>query len=199
MVRINRTWQDCAKTCGISLNLAADPPVFLWDLASFNRYQTGHTDLRQYYVELGEELGVTATEGETLHASILKEAYPGTLDLVEELHALGIPTGILSNTNEAHWERMMDPSLFPNIALLGVKVASFAVKLEKPDEAIYRRFEEISGLAPADLVFFDDTEPNVTAAREYGWEAHLVDPHGDTAAQMRSKLLESGLLDTEPR
>ena len=129
-----------------------------------------------------------------LHAGILREPYPGTLDLVHELDRRAIPTGILSNTNKPHWDRMMDPALFPNIAGLGVKVASFEVELEKPDEAIYRRYEQISGCQPEEIVFFDDTAINVTAAKVLGWDAHVVDPHGNTAAQMREILVLRGLI-----
>lgn len=193
MVRINRTWQDCAKSCGISLNLADEPPVFLWDLESFNQNQMG-TSKQVYLEELGEELGVTPQEARMLHDSILQGPYPGTLQLVEDLQQQRTLTGILSNTNETHWSRMMDPNLFPNVARLDVKVSSFAVELEKPDERIYRRFEELAGCAPADLVFFDDSEPNVLAAQKCGWVAHVIDPFGDPAAQMRAHLAAEGIL-----
>lgn len=194
MVRIRRTWQECAEASGIRLNLPPDPPVYIWDLDPFNEYQAGGSQIRQYYVRLGELLGVSPEEAETLHASILREPYPGTLELMMDLHGQETQTAILSNTNEAHWVRMMDASRFPNIAGLGCKVASFEVMLEKPDPRIYRRFEEISARCPAELVFFDDTEANVISARECGWDAHLIDPHGDTAAQMNGVLCGIGVI-----
>lgn len=123
-----------------------------------------------------------------IHAGILRDAYPGTLALVTELHEAGIRTGCLSNTNAPHWQVMNSLERYPNIALLEVPVLSHEVVLEKPDQAIFARFEQDANAQPSQILFFDDTSVNVMAARERGWAAELIDPHQDTAAQMREHI-----------
>ncbi len=40
------------------------------------------------------------------------------------------------------------------------------------------------------MLFFDDAEENVRAARAVGWRAERIDPAGDTARQMTGALAE---------
>jgi HAD superfamily hydrolase (TIGR01509 family) len=82
----------------------------------------------------------------------------------------------------------------PAIERLRVRLASHDLGLVKPDPAIYheaqRRFT-----APAErIVFFDDLEENVAAARAAGWRAYRIDHKGDTATQMRTTLHAIGVL-----
>ncbi|MEZ5095299.1 MAG: HAD-IA family hydrolase [Nocardioides sp.] len=44
----------------------------------------------------------------------------------------------------------------------------------KPEPGIFWEAERLLDLDPATLLFVDDTERNVTAARELGWPARLV-------------------------
>ena len=53
--------------------------------------------------------------------------------------------------------------------------------------------ERLDVPAPS-IVFFDDLAENVEAARAAGWNACPVDPHGDTAGQMRAHLINHGVL-----
>jgi HAD superfamily hydrolase (TIGR01509 family) len=46
-------------------------------------------------------------------------------------------------------------------------------KLVKPDPAIYAHHAEAFGLAPSATLFFDDSPPNIAAARKAGWNAEL--------------------------
>ena len=76
--------------------------------------------------------------------------------------------------------------------------ASHLLGLLKPDEAIYRAFERASGFdgtdgRPEEILFFDDLEENVEAARACGWSSVRVDHTGDPAEQMRRELRERGL------
>ena len=43
------------------------------------------------------------------------------------------------------------------------------------------------------VIFFDDLEENIAAARSIGWTAHQIDHTRDTAAQMRYHLTRWGL------
>ena len=46
-------------------------------------------------------------------------------------------------------------------------------RLVKPDRPIYDLAAKRLGLAPHDLLFLDDTESNVLAARRWGWRSHV--------------------------
>ena len=51
------------------------------------------------------------------------------------------------------------------------------IRLIKPDPAIYAHHTREFGLDPAATLFIDDSEKNVAAAREFGWQAiHFEDP-----------------------
>ena len=102
------------------------------------------------------------------------EPLPDTVAWLRELHAQGRPLHYLSNMPEpfaAHFERTHD-----FMRLFESGVFSSRVQLLKPDRAIFVRAAEVFGRRPADLLFLDDHEPNIVAAREAGWQAiHFVD------------------------
>ncbi len=50
---------------------------------------------------------------------------------------------------------------------------SAALGARKPDTAYFERVTEKLGVAPADVLFFDDSEANVDAAAAFGWQAHV--------------------------
>ena len=102
------------------------------------------------------------------------EPLPDTVAWLRELHAQGRPLHYLSNMPEpfaAHFERTHD-----FMGLFESGVFSSRVQLLKPDRAIFVHAAEVFGRRPADLLFLDDHEPNIVAAREAGWQAiHFAD------------------------
>jgi putative hydrolase of the HAD superfamily len=52
-------------------------------------------------------------------------------------------------------------------------VYSAALGLKKPDEAFFRAAEKASEATSSDIIYIDDTEKNVVAARNCGWNAFL--------------------------
>ena len=54
-------------------------------------------------------------------------------------------------------------------------IESYAVKLSKPDHAIFRLFAERFQVEPGECVFIDDNPQNVAAARECGFRAHCLE------------------------
>ena len=59
------------------------------------------------------------------------------------------------------------------VALADAIVVSGEYHLYKPELEIYRLMEQKLALAPADLFFFDDNQPNVDGAIRCGWRAAL--------------------------
>lgn len=65
----------------------------------------------------------------------------------------------------------------------------------KRDDEIYARFEVLTGLGPSEILFFDDTEENVAAARRRGWQAERVAAsHLDPVMQIRQQLCRRGII-----
>lgn len=189
LVRICRTWGQAMATAGFQ---AKPEHENLWfdECPPFKQFQAGLISETEYEAGLAEFLGLgnDPEQGRRVHNGILREEYPGALELVQELPDRGWQTGFLSNTNAIHWEVLTDPAHFPAVAALQHQVGSQQVGLEKPDPAFYRYFENLVQIQPREIIFFDDLPANVEAARSCGWQAHLVDHDGDTVAQMRTLL-----------
>ena len=96
-----------------------------------------------------------------------------TLALMRRLKASGKKLGILSNMSPESYERLFVPRCAEYCTLLDAVVISGLEFLFKPEEPIYRLTERRMGLPPDRLIFLDDTEANVLAARAFGWHAEV--------------------------
>ena len=99
-----------------------------------------------------------------------------TLALMRRLKASGKKLGILSNMSPESYERLFVPRCAEYCTLLDAVVISGLEFLFKPEEPIYRLTERRMGLPPDRLIFLDDTEANVLAARAFGWRSEIYPP-----------------------
>jgi 2-haloacid dehalogenase len=74
-------------------------------------------------------------------------------------------------------------------------IVSGRVKMVKPDREIFDYLLATYDLEAGDLLFVDDVEVNVTAARSYGIAAH----HFKSPDGLRAELSAEGLLDGGPK
>lgn len=195
LARICHSWEEVAKTSGIASTLDPEGNSPLNAFPEFDGYQGGEVPLPAYLEALVRFTGCDPRDALRMHNGILVEPYPGSEELVRDLEATGIGTGCLSNTNEPHWVDLALNGRFPAIVRLERKMASHLVGINKPDPAIFRLYAETHGVQPDEIVYFDDNGPNIASAKAVGFEAHQVDPHGDSPGQMRSILRELGVLD----
>ncbi len=213
VVRICRSWSEGCAAAGLPFRdegLASEEMKARRRLVS-GRHGRGEISCEAYYREMAGTTGglYSPEEVERIHHAWTREEYPGVLDLVHRIHAAGVETGVLSNTNHSHWVRLApararggDAPEYRTPSAIGHLHASHIMGLLKPEAAIYRAFERATGLhggpgargTPAEIVFFDDLEENVAAANECGWRAFVVDHRGDTAAQMASVLGRLGVV-----
>lgn len=164
-------------------------------------HQTGQIACKAYFAAIAESTGglYTADEVRCIHNAWTLDDYPGVVDLIKRLRRAGLRTACLSNTNQSHWSilhRGDGPRRERSTAVtsLHTHLASHLMGVAKPDEAIYRLAEESLGVAPDSLVFFDDLEENIAAARTRGWQAHQINHIADTAAQIEAHLKAAGAL-----
>lgn len=88
------------------------------------------------------------------------------LALAEKLKAAGYKIGMLSNNNLANREIMLKGGLDK---IFNPLLVSSAIKASKPWPEAYKIFAEKIGCPPAEIIFIDDSEKNITAARELGF------------------------------
>lgn len=95
---------------------------------------------------------------------------PGRLELITGLQTAGVTTALLSNAPSSMARVVKDSEWSAGFT---ERVFSCDLGLIKPDAKIYQVVEDALGRPGRELVFFDDRPPNVAAARERGWQAHL--------------------------
>jgi FMN phosphatase YigB (HAD superfamily) len=210
LVRICGTWAEACTRAALPLRNADFLASEAWREPRRHvgdRYQSGQLACAAYFSELAalSEGLFSAAEFEQLHHAWTLEHYSGALELVRALNALpGVVTACLSNTNHAHWVRLVGAdgkNEYPAVAELKHQLASHLLGCAKPDARIYQlayaKFAEAvprgDPLRPSEIVFFDDLTENVLAARAAGWTAFQVDPGGDTVAEMRARLAGAGV------
>ncbi len=130
---------------------------------------------RRIFADAGQAL--TAADVEELWKldaeGWIRELRPETLMFMQRLKAAGKKVGILTNMSPDFHERLFVPRAAAYRALADAEVVSGLEHLYKPQPEIYALMEKRIGLAGTDLFFVDDMEPNVVAARSFGWQAEI--------------------------
>ena len=103
----------------------------------------------------------------------IKELSVDTLALMKDLKAAGKKIGMLSNMSVDFYERLFVPHCAQYRALVDVEAISGKERMFKPERRIYDLIASRLEVLPSDLLFLDDTESNVVAARKFGWRAHV--------------------------
>ena len=112
----------------------------------------------------------------------------GTVEVLDELQAAGVPTYVLSNASAETWPFAVDR--FPFLGRFDGVLLSGEVGVAKPDPEIFDELCRRFGLRPESTIFIDDKAVNVDAARALGFAGH----HFTGAAGLRRELVGLGLL-----
>jgi putative hydrolase of the HAD superfamily len=101
---------------------------------------------------------------------------------VWRLHRAGVRTGILSNMGDAMAAGLQ--AKYPWLQDFHHRTWSYTLKLAKPEPAIYRH--AIAGLetAPAEILFIDDKQENISAGQEAGLQTLHYTTHTSFEAEM---------------
>jgi 2-haloacid dehalogenase len=112
----------------------------------------------------------------------------GTVDIVDDLHAAGIPLAVLSNWSAEKFPVAMERYGF--LRRFGTIVISGEVGASKPDPRIYRHLLERTRFDPSSTLFIDDVPANLVVAEAHGMQTHLFrDPPTLRADLERLRLL----------
>ena len=143
----------------------------------------------QVHSSIGKILGMSETQVDAFMDDVWQE-YLGTLnvELTEYFRSLRpqYQTAILSNSfvgarrkeqERYHFDEMCDLIIY-----------SHEVGMSKPDRRIYELTCERLGVQPAEIIFLDDHEPNLVAAREFGMQAILFQETSQAIADIQTCL-----------
>lgn len=108
--------------------------------------------------------------------------------LLRALRAKGIQVFALSNFGVDNWPPAV--KVYPVLGEFDREFVSGRMQMVKPFNRIYEKVEEDTGIEPDRLIFTDDREDNIAAAKARGWKTHLfTDPQG-----WADRLVAEGLL-----
>lgn len=138
--------------------------------AAVRAHETGCIGPQEFARRLVAEFGLPFTPGDFLERFV---AWPARVPASTAALVRSIPThidcAILSNTNDLHWRMQdVDRDFGGRINRLFL---SFETGYMKPDAAAFRDVLDATGRAAADILFIDDSERNVAAARREGMGA----------------------------
>jgi putative hydrolase of the HAD superfamily len=137
------------------------------------RLEKGEISEREFLESIEAELG-GGVRLDSLRETYFANLHPNRpmIDYMRELGERGLRMAILTN-NVREWEPHWRAKLPELDEIFELVVDSAFVGMRKPDPRIYElTLERLGGgLAPADCVFVDDTEPNCDAARALGMHA----------------------------
>lgn len=130
----------------------------------------------------------STTDALRIHSASMVREHAGIASIFDTVEAADVETALLCNVQDAEWERLFptDGSVpdFPTLLRAKYRFASHLMGFRKPDPRAYLEVERGTGRSAEAILFFDDREENVAAARERGWTAEVIDHRGDTAEQM---------------
>ena len=137
---------------------------------------------------ISQRTGLAPAEVEAVVQAVPASLTPiqASIDLLQRLQQPGRAMFYLSNMPAPYADHLEREHAFVRGFTDGV--FSARVQLIKPEPAIFDMASQRFGVAPAELIFFDDSPANVAAARAAGWQALLF----SSAAQAEQDLCTAG-------
>jgi putative hydrolase of the HAD superfamily len=142
-------------------------------------YDLAELDVTGYWRQVGRSLGRSYGEAEISELARLDCAswmrlQAGTVALIEDLAATGLPLALLSN---APGQLAGAIRGLPIAAHFGQLIFSCQLKLAKPDPRCYNDALARLGASAQEVIFIDDRGENVTAAAALGLQSvHFTSP-----------------------
>ena len=134
--------------------------------------ETGRMGVADFLATIPEELGYAgdAPFSQLFYKWQLR-LFPGVDDLVRNA-AHDYRVALLSNTNEIHWGQVNESADI--FATFDRVFLSYETGHFKPSPAAFQQVLEFFKCSPGEVMFLDDSEPNISAARKLGIDAHMV-------------------------
>ncbi len=179
----NRTKVILFDVSGVLLELGGGPTTLLtqavdpwaeWsESVAVRSFETGKIGADQFVARLIEEMALDE-EPEELYrefASWPRKLHPEAIALIQVLRSNGYRVATLSNTNPVHWPLVLEMGLGQHVR---DHFPSHQTGQLKPDLPAFRAVLVNYKCKPKEVLFFDDQEANVNAAKSLGIRAHTV-------------------------
>lgn len=136
---------------------------------------------------LGEyDLGLSPAELLRELHGFVGRPFAGAMELLDELRPHYL-VACLSNTNRLHWPPLAAEMRFDR--RLHRAFPSHETGLVKPDPEAFEHVCDELDLAPGEILFFDDAQLNIEAARTLGFEACRVEGPVDSRRELERRSL----------
>jgi len=154
------------------------------DLELLRRFDAGAITAADFSVRVMTIVGARMSCGD--FCAIYDDIFtpnPAAIDVLARVKAAGYKLLLLSNTDPERFGFIL--RTFPAVGLFDGHVLSYELHLLKPDPAIYLAAARQAGCEPAECVFIDDMEENVTAAVATGLAGIHYTPETDLEAELK--------------
>ncbi len=158
------------------------------------RALVGEGDFRVDLLAVMGRFGVVRPIDDVMRAWKSIAPIPGMLELVASLRAAGHACYLASN-QQVYRATYMSETLGYRDAFDG-EFYSYALRARKPDPRFFEGILARLSIAPSELLFFDDHQPNVLAARALAIDAVRFDAreHDSPAIALRELLAQRGVV-----
>jgi FMN phosphatase YigB (HAD superfamily)/DNA-binding XRE family transcriptional regulator len=158
-----------------------------------DRVCKGEISVTDFNQALAERIGILAVDWEHYYFGAIKPI-EGMAELVT-WSASQYRVGLLSNIMPGFLTKMLVDKLIPNLKY-DVIIDSSEVGMIKPDPAIYQLATERTGLAASEILFVDDSRPNIMTAEKAGWHVLWFDGYDPEQSITRVRsALETSILE----
>jgi FMN phosphatase YigB (HAD superfamily) len=143
----------------------------------YERHERGEIAEHEYYASLRASLGIDLSDAQWAAGwgAIFVDEITPTVRLIEAVKDR-VPVYAFSNSNAAH-ERVWSRQFADALAHFRKVFVSSRMGLRKPERAAFEHIAAEIGVAPGDILFFDDMIENVEGARAAGLRAvHVKGP-----------------------
>ncbi|MDR3112209.1 MAG: HAD family phosphatase [Elusimicrobiota bacterium] len=134
-------------------------------------YEKGNISSFEFFTQLKEQTNYEGTFDEwSVIWNDIFTPIPEVIELAMQL-SKKYPVNILSNINELHFNYLKE--CYPVVFMVfGKKFLSFEMHLRKPENQIFKETTKLCGVAPNEILFIDDIEENIVAAKNNGLNAY---------------------------
>jgi len=148
----------------------------LWKMwltsAAVRRFETGRMPADEFADHVIAEFGLPVRREEFLReVATWSRFFPGAVELVRRIPSRYL-RATLSNSNSIQWAQFMQNKQFADAFLH--HFASHLIGKIKPDEDAFRHVVDVLRCDPEEVLFLDDNELNVLAAKAVGMNAVRV-------------------------
>ncbi|HEX2951490.1 MAG TPA: HAD-IA family hydrolase [Armatimonadota bacterium] len=200
MIRLARGWEEAATYAGVPYRQFTGSSDTLAELAHLEEhYSIGAIAPDQFFATVSQVVdGLYApNEFRAIYQATIQEEFPGIYEMVQRIKHAGLMTACLSNTCASHWIDLTDPQKYPAISSLDIRHASHLFGVAKPDQTIFKKFQQATQTMPEQIVFFDDCHENILAASDCGWDAIEITKQWPSVDQIEEALRSRGILQPQ--